>query len=63
MTVSGHEPENLVVTGDIDALAETLTILGDTETVRRLVQCDIELRSGQEVSAADLAAALRKRGD
>ena len=49
-----------MVAADLDPLEETLTILGDSETVCRLVQSDAELAQGQEVSAAELAASVRR---
>jgi hypothetical protein len=47
---------------ELDPLLETLAILGDSETVRGLVQSDAELACGQEISATELAASLNQRG-
>ena len=62
MTASERAPASLMATGELDPLIETLAILGDSETVRRLVQSDAELALGQEISAAELAASLHQRG-
>jgi hypothetical protein len=51
-----------MVIGELDPSVETLAILGDSETVRRLVQSDAELACGQEISATELAASLHQRG-
>jgi len=51
----------LVATEDLEQLEETLAILRDSETVRRLAESDAELARGEEVSAEELADAMRRR--
>jgi antitoxin YefM len=51
----------LMTTGDPDPLEETLAILGDSETVRRLLQSDAERDQGQEATATELATSIRQR--
>ena len=46
---------------DLEALEETLAIMRDTGTLSRLAESDAELSRGEEVSADELAEALRGR--
>ena len=61
VTVHGHPSAVLVATEDLEQLEETLAILRDSDTVRRLAESDAELARGEEVSGEDLAAAMRQR--
>jgi antitoxin YefM len=51
----------LVAVEDLEALEETLAILRDPATMRRLAESDAELARGEEVSAEELAEAMRRR--
>ena len=51
----------LVSVEDLDQLEETLSILRDPATLRRLAESDAELARGEVVSAEDLAETLRQR--
>jgi hypothetical protein len=43
------------------ALEETLAIVRDADTMRRLAKSDAELAHGEEVTAAELAETIRNR--
>jgi antitoxin YefM len=61
VTVHGHPSAVLVAVEDLERLEETLAILRDAETMRRLAESDAELARGEEVTAAELSAAMRNR--
>jgi len=61
VTVHGHPSAVLVAVEDLERLEETLAILRDAETMRRLAESDAELARGQEVTAAELAETIRNR--
>ncbi|HWG11735.1 MAG TPA: type II toxin-antitoxin system Phd/YefM family antitoxin [Streptosporangiaceae bacterium] len=61
VTVHGHPSAVLVATEDLERLEETLSILSDSETIRRLAESDAALARGEEVTAEELAEAMRRR--
>jgi antitoxin YefM len=61
VTVHGHPSAVLVAVEDLEQLEETLAIMRDAETMGRLAQSDAELARGEEVTAAELAEAMRNR--
>lgn len=61
VTVHGRPSAVLLATEDLERLEETLAILRDSETVSRLAASDAELARGEELSAEELAAAMRHR--
>jgi antitoxin YefM len=61
VTVHGRPSAVLVAVEDLEALEETLAILRDPATMRRLAESDAELARGEEVSVEELAEAVRRR--
>jgi antitoxin YefM len=61
VTVHGKPSAVLVAVEDLEQLEETLAILRDSETLRRLAESDAELARGEEVSADELAETMRNR--
>jgi antitoxin YefM len=61
VTVHGRPSAVLVAVEDLERLEETLAILRDAETMRRLAESDAELARGEEVTAAELAETMRNR--
>jgi antitoxin YefM len=61
VTVHGHPSAVLVSVEDLEQLEETLSILRDPGTLRRLAESDAELARGEMVSAEDLAETIRHR--
>lgn len=61
VTVHGRPSAVLVAVEDLERLEETLTILRDAETMRRLTESDAELARGEVVSAEELAEVMRQR--
>jgi antitoxin YefM len=61
VTVHGHPSAVLVAVEDLEQLEETLAILRDPATLRRLAESDAELARGEVVSAEELAEAMRRR--
>jgi PHD/YefM family antitoxin component YafN of YafNO toxin-antitoxin module len=51
----------LVSVDDLEELEETVAVLGDPATLRRLADSDAELARGEGVSAEQLAEAIRAR--
>ena len=51
----------LLAVEDLEALEETLAIMRDAGTLRRLAESDAELARGEEVTADELTEALRNR--
>jgi len=60
VTVHGRPSAVLVAVEDLEQLEETLTILRDPETLRRLAESDAELARGETVSAEELAEAIHQ---
>lgn len=61
VTVHGHPSAVLVAVADLEQLEETLEILRDADTMRRLAESDAELARGESVTQTELAEALRRR--
>lgn len=61
VTVHGRPSAVLVAVEDLERLEETLTILRDDDTMRRLGESDAELARGEEVTVAELAGTMRNR--
>jgi antitoxin YefM len=61
VTVHGRPSAVLVAVDDLDRLEESLAIMRDTDTLRRLAESDAELARGEEVSAYELAEAIGRR--
>lgn len=61
VTVHGRPSAVLVSVEDMERLEETVAILGDPATIRRLADSDAEIARGETVSADDLADAMRRR--
>ncbi|MGB6165406.1 MAG: type II toxin-antitoxin system Phd/YefM family antitoxin [Pseudonocardiaceae bacterium] len=61
VTVHGRPSAVLIALADLEALQETLSVLSDPETLRRLVQSDAELARGEVVGAEELAELMAAR--
>lgn len=61
VTVHGRPSAVLVAIEDLERLEETLAIMRDAETMRRLAASDAELARGEVVTAAELAETIRNR--
>jgi antitoxin YefM len=61
VTVHGRPSAVLVALEDLERLEETLEILQDPETMKRLASSDAELARGESVSAEELAETIRRR--
>jgi antitoxin YefM len=61
VTVHGRPSAVLVAVEDLERLEETVAILSDHATMRRLADSDAELARGETVSADELAEAMRQR--
>lgn len=61
VTVHGTPSAVLVAPEDLDALEETLAVLSDPDTMRRMSASDQELASGGGESESDLAKAMKAR--
>lgn len=61
VTVHGKPSAVLLSVEDLEALEETLAIMRDAGTLSRLAESDAELARGEDVSADELAEALRGR--
>ncbi len=61
VTVHGRPSAVIVSVEDLEQLEETLSILSDPATQRRLAESDAELARGDVVSAEDLAETMRRR--
>jgi antitoxin YefM len=61
VTVHGRPSAVLVALEDLERLEETLAILQDDDTARRLASSDSELARGESVSAEELAETMRRR--
>jgi antitoxin YefM len=61
VTVHGRPSAVLVALEDLEQLEETLAILRDADTMRRLASSDAGLARGKSVSADELAEVVRRR--
>ncbi|CAM2878852.1 type II toxin-antitoxin system Phd/YefM family antitoxin [Skermania piniformis] len=61
VTVHGKPSAVLVATDDLETLEETIAILSDPDTVRRLAAADAELARGEGESEAELTRAMDER--
>jgi antitoxin YefM len=61
VTVHGRPSAVLVALEDLERLEETLEILRDPDTIKRLASSDSELARGDSVSAEELAETMRRR--
>jgi antitoxin YefM len=61
VTVHGRPSAVLVAPEDLERLEETLEILREPETMKRLASSDAELARGDSVSAEELAKTMRRR--
>ncbi|WP_322751379.1 MULTISPECIES: type II toxin-antitoxin system Phd/YefM family antitoxin [unclassified Frankia] len=61
VTVHGRASAVLLAVEDLEQLEETLAILSDPATMRRLADSDAELARGDVVSEEELAETMRRR--
>lgn len=61
VTVHGKPSAVLIAIEDLESLEETLAILSDPQTMRRLADSDAELARGEVVTPDELAAAMSQR--
>ena len=61
VTVHGRASAVLVAVEDLERLEETLAVLSNPATLRRLAESDAELARGEVVTAEDLAETMRRR--
>ncbi len=61
VTVHGRPSAVLVAVDDLESLEETIAILSDADTMRRLADAEAELARGEGESEEQLAAAMRRR--
>lgn len=61
VTVHGAPSAVLIAPEDLESREETLEILADADTMRRMAAADRELADGAGESESDLAAAMRRR--
>jgi antitoxin YefM len=61
VTVHGRPSAVLIAVEDLEAMQETLSVLSDPETLRRLVESDAELARGEVVGAQELAESMAAR--
>jgi len=61
VTVHGRPSAVLVAVEDLERLEETLAIMRDADTMRRLTESDTELARGDIVTASELAETMRHR--
>jgi antitoxin YefM len=61
VTVHGRPSAVLVAVEDLEQIEETLAILRDADTMRRLAESDAELARGEVVSAGELDESMRRR--
>jgi prevent-host-death family protein len=61
VTVHGRASAVLLAVDDLERLEETIAILSDPATMRRLADSDAELARGEIVSAEELAETMRRR--
>jgi prevent-host-death family protein len=61
ITVHGKPAAVLISHADLDSLLETLDILSDAETVKRLSQAKVDIARGELYSAEEVFADLQAR--
>jgi antitoxin YefM len=61
VTVHGKPSAVLLATEDLESLEETIEILADADTMRRLHASDAELAHGNAETLEDLGAAMQRR--
>jgi antitoxin YefM len=61
VTVHGKPSAVLLATEDLESLEETIEILADADTMRRLHASDAELTRGEAETQRDLDAAMQRR--
>jgi prevent-host-death family protein len=61
VTIHGRPSAVLLAVEDLERLEETISVLSDPATLRRLAESDAELARGEVVSAQDLAETMRRR--
>jgi len=61
VTVHGRPSAVLIAVEDLESLEETLAILSDPATLRRLAESDAELARGEVVLGEDLAVVMAAR--
>lgn len=61
VTVHGKPSAVLVAVDDLESLEETIAILSDADTMRRLADAEAELARGEGESEEELAEAMRRR--
>jgi prevent-host-death family protein len=61
VTVHGRPSAVLVAPEDLERLEESLEILRDPETMKRLASSDAQLTRGESVSGEELAETMRRR--
>lgn len=61
VTVHGTPSAVLVAPDDLESLEETLAVLSDPDTMRRMSASDQELAGGSGESESDLATAMKAR--
>ena len=61
VTVHGKPSAVLLATEDLESLEETIEILADADTMRRLHASDAELARGEIETQHDLDAAMQRR--
>lgn len=61
VTVHGPPSAVLLAVQDVEALEETIAILSDTETMRRLIEAEGEIARGEGETQEQLAEAMRRR--
>lgn len=61
VTVHGKPSAVLLAPEDLDSLEETIALLSDPESMRRLMASDQELEAGKGESESKLADAMRHR--
>ncbi len=61
VTVHGRPSAVILAVEDLERLEETIVVLSDPGTMRRLAESDAELARGESVSAEELAEAMSRR--
>lgn len=61
VTVHGKPSAVLIAAEDLESLQESLAILSDPDTLRRLAASDAELARGEGESEAELAQVMNER--
>lgn len=61
VTVHGQPSAVLVAPDDLDALEETIAVLGNADLMKQLAAAEADLAAGRVESQEDLEAAMRSR--